>query len=268
MDRPEDVAIDSVARVPRRQKWYAIAEPIRGVYDSYEKCQQCLQGVRGTRRGPVEVSSEEEGWAVLNGKARLSPGLYAFTDANAVGGVGVVLASMEDALGEPRVLEPLCSTSVVQILERSPIDGVTEKQIFDALRGLRNIFAEMVALYEAHIELDCREEVPFGSRVTIVHDYFGVSAWMKAGVPRGHTMEIDPGYYEASFKTYSWAPAKNPTIAAVVKACWERAGRKQLSLVFRHQPGHRSEEAGTHHFVRFNKMADELADHGSQPGEP
>jgi hypothetical protein len=258
-------SVDDASRAQRRQKWYAIAEPIRGVYDSYERCQQKLKGVTGARRGPVEVSSEEEGWAVLNGGVRLTPGLYAFTDATAVGGVGVVMVRMrEGESSEPVILEPKCSSSVVGILQRTPIAGMNDIQVVGALGRLRNILAEMVGLYEALNQLLVREDVASGSQITIVHDYYGVSAWMQAGRPPGATMAIDPGYYEAPFKTHAWGPAKDPIISAVVSACWELTGRNQLRLMFRHQPGHRSEEAGTHHFVRFNKVADELADRGSE----
>ena len=247
---------------PRRQKWYAIAEPIRDVYDSYERCCKDLRNIRGGRRGPVEVSSEAEGWAVLNGGIRLSRGLYAFTDATALGGVGVVIVTMEDGESEPEILKPTCSSSVMQILDRSPIDGLSQQKVVDALGRKHNIFAEIVALYEALAELCARDEVIFGSRVTIVHDYYGVSAWMQAGAPRGAEMEIDPGFYEAAFKAHAWAPAQDPAISAVIDACWELSRRKHLQLVFRHQPGHRSEQAGTHQFARFNKLADELADGG------
>lgn len=252
-----------------RQKWYAIAEPIRDVFDSYEQCQHALKGVVGARRGPVEVSSEEEGWAVLNGGVRLPPGVYAFTDATALGGVGVVLVKMPDvANGEPLVLEPRCSSSVVHILEAKPIAGIDGAQVMDALRRLRNILAEMVALYEALNQLLARGDVPPRSKINIVHDYFGVSAWMKAGAPAVAQMKIDPGYYEASFKKHAWRPARDPSISAVITACWELALSKEFLLVFRHQPGHRSEGAGVHHFVRFNKMADELADQGSASSVP
>jgi hypothetical protein len=53
--------IQDAHSAPGREKWYAIAEPIRDVYDNYNRCKQDLVGVKGTRRGPVEVSSEQEG---------------------------------------------------------------------------------------------------------------------------------------------------------------------------------------------------------------
>ena len=257
--------IAGVPPIPRREKWYAIAEPIRGVYDNYERCKQDLMGVKGARRGPVEVSSEQEGWDVLNGGIRLAPGTYAFTDATAVGGVGVVLVRMaESEESEPEILNAK-PFSVVEILERTPIVGLSDDEIVGALRRLRNILGEMVALYEALNQLLLSRDIVSGSQILIVHDYFGVSAWMRAGAPPGAAIKIDPGYYEASFKTHAWRPAKDPVISAVISACWETARQKELELVFRHQPGHRSEEAGTHHFVRFNKMADQLADRGSEP---
>ena len=255
-----------MAQSRRRQRWYAIAAPIQGVYDSYERCQQELRGVPGARRGPVEVSSEEEGWAVLNGGIRLPRGLYAFTDATAIGGVGVVFVRMPvDENAVPQILEPTCSSSVVQILDAKPIGGIDAAQVVEALGRLRNILAEMVALYEALSQLLVRADIPAGSEITIVHDYFGVSAWMQAGASLEALVRIDPGYYDASFKKHAWAPAKDPIISAVIAACWDLALSKQLRLVFRHQPGHRSEAAGEHHFVRFNRMADELADQGSEP---
>lgn len=155
-------------------------------------------GSQGARRGPVEVSSEQEGWDVLNGGIRLAPGLYAFTDANAVGGVGVVIVRMPGGeTSEPVILEPKCSSSVVRILERTPIAGVTHVQVVDAVRRLRNILAEMVALFEALNQLTAHQDVAPGSQITLVHDYFGVSAWMQAGAPPGATVRIDPGYYDS-----------------------------------------------------------------------
>lgn len=213
----------------------------------------------------MEVSSEEEGWAVLNGGVRLTPGLYAFIDATAIGGVGVVIVRMPGAeSAEPQIVEPACSSSVVQVLDAKPIAGIDGALVVEALDRLRNILAEIVALYEALTRLIIVEQPPPGSEVTIVHDYFGVSAWMQAGAPRDTWMRIDRGYYEASFKAHAWAPAKDPTIRAVISACWELVLGSGLQMVFRHQPGHRSEAAGTHHFVRFNKIADELADQGSE----
>lgn len=252
----------------RKQPWYAIAAPIRGVYDSYELCKKDLKGIPGTRRGPVKVSSEAEGWAVLDGGVRLSPGLYAFTDANAIGGLGVVIVRMGGEEGaEPQVLEPRSSSSVMKVLEASPIVGLDNDEAAAALRRRRNILAEMVALYEALNLLVEMESVPSASAITIVHDYFGVSAWMQAGAPPDARISIDPGYYEAAFKGYPWAPAKDSTIAAVVHACWRLASSKQFHLVFRHQPRGRSEAAGEHHFVRYNRMADKLAG-GQGSGSP
>jgi hypothetical protein len=201
----------------------------------------------------------------LNGGIRLAPGLYAFTDANAVGGVGVVIVSMPGGeSSEPVILEPKCSSSVVRIVKRTPIGGVAHLQVVDAVCRLRNILAEMVALYEALNQLTAHQDVAPGSQIRVVHDYFGVSAWMQAGAPPGASVRIDPGYYDAPSRRM---PGVRPRIfiSAVISACWKTARQQQLELVFRHQPGHRSEEAGTHHFVRFNKMADQLADRGSKP---
>lgn len=203
----------------KRQRWYAIAEPIRDVYDSYERCLQDLEGRPGIRRGPVEVSSAEEGWAILNGGVKLKPGLYAFTDANALGGVGVVIVRMaHDEGADPEVLSPRDS-SVLEVFDRAPIGALTRGQVAEALRRLRNIVAEMVALYEALNELIRLPEVAPGSEVTIVHDYFGVASWMEAEVPPGSTMLTDHAFSDLAFVHREWRPAKDAAISAVVRAC-------------------------------------------------
>lgn len=80
---------------PRKeQKWYAIAEPVWGVYEGYEKCLQALAGKAGPRLGPVAVSSQDEGRAILSDGVRLDPGRYAFTDASGSGGIASVIVEM------------------------------------------------------------------------------------------------------------------------------------------------------------------------------
>ena len=150
---------------------------------------------------------------------KLKPGLYAFTDANALGGVGVVIVRMaHDEGADPEVLSPRDS-SVLEVFDRAPIGALTRGQVAEALRRLRNIVAEMVALYEALNELIRLPEVAPGSEVTIVHDYFGVASWMEAEVPPGSTMLTDHAFSDLAFVHREWRPAKDAAISAVVRAC-------------------------------------------------
>ena len=84
------------------------------------------------------------------------------------------------------------------------------KAINDALGRLRNILAELAALYLA-LTL-----VPENAAVTVVHDYEGVGAWMEG----------------------RWK-AKDPVVAAVVAACRALIERRRLRVGYRHQRGHR-----------------------------
>jgi hypothetical protein len=248
----------------RRQKWYAIAEPIRGVYDSWKRCQQALEGKTGVRCGPVEVSSAEEGWAILDGGVRLDPGLYAFTDANDLGGVGVVIVRMAGYDGaQPEVLCEIDS-SVMEVLERAPVPGLKREEAVDALTRMKQVVSEMVAPYEALNQLLVLPEVAKGSEVTIVHDNSGVAAWMQAEMPPGSTIRIVDGYADAVYARHEWRPAREPVVSSVVRACWELASRRNLKLAYRYQPRGRSEAAGEHHFARFNGLAHKLAERGSR----
>jgi hypothetical protein len=253
---------EPVKRPGKKQKWYAIAEPIRYVYDDYEKCLQDLVGRAGRRLGPVEVSSKEEGWAILNGGVRLHAGRYAFTDASICStesvGIAAVIVEMHKEVGEPICRlerDPAASETV----EKMDVEGVAPDEIVEAFRRLKHIFGEMLALHMAIQEVvRLPKEVPMWPKLTIVHDYLGVYAWMRAGAPQGASIEIVRGFSDAAKGTEKWRPPKD-TVAKVVQACWQLAMDNHLFLAFRHQPGHRSEAAGVHHYVRFNRRADELA---------
>lgn len=55
----------------------------------------------------------------MNGGVKLKPGLYAFTDANALGGVGVVIVRMaHDEGADPEVLSP-GDSSVLEVFDRA-----------------------------------------------------------------------------------------------------------------------------------------------------
>jgi ribonuclease HI len=217
---------------------YVIAKPevASGVYDSWDQCWAALNGTKGERRY-MEVSSREEGEAILHAHGVvLKPGSYAFTDGNGLGGVGVVLVSMDGDDNEPVTVKEIPS-SVADVFRGSPIRGLeSNESIAEALGRQQNILAEMAALFLA------LRELPEEAEVTIVHDYVGVRNWMEG---------------------LSKLP-KDPALKAVVLACGDLREGKSLRLTFLHQPGHRSDWAGRHDLARFNRRADELATEGAK----
>jgi ribonuclease HI len=162
----------------------------------------------------------------------LAPGLYAFVDGNHLGGVGVALVEVTD--DEPRVVAEI-SSSVLDVFTGADIEALgSTEEIRGALARLRNVLAELAALYAALVR------VRAGSRLTVVHDYEGVAAWMEG---RWRMTDV--------------------AVRAIVDACRELAVDKRLTVKFHHQPGHRSSWAGRHDFARFNARADALAVKGS-----
>ena len=159
----------------------------------------------------------------------LTPGLWAFVDGNHLGGVGVVIVQKVDEAQESILEEG--GFTVVEVLAGAGIALLkSKKAINDALGRLRNVLAELAALYLA-LKL-----VPEGSDVTIVHDYEGVGAWMEG----------------------RWQ-AKDPVVAAVVAACRALIDRRRLRAAYRHQRGHQASWAGRDDFARYNARADALA---------
>jgi ribonuclease HI len=211
-------------------KVYVVTEPpeIRGIYRTWPECEAKVKGVRGAKF--QSVASEEKAQAMLRGEGTaLTPGLWAFVDGNHLGGVGVVIVrkSGED---QESVVEQGGYT-VVEILAGAGIPELASKKaIGDALGRLRNILAELAALYLA-LTL-----VPEGSGVAIVHDYEGVGAWMDG----------------------RWK-ARDPIVAAIVAACRALIERRRLAVTFRHQRGHQSAWAGRDDFAHYNAKADALA---------
>lgn len=210
-------------------KVYVVTAPerIRGVYETWPACEAAVKGVPGARYQAVASRAQAE--AMLRGEGTaLTPGLYAFVDGNHLGGVGVVLV---DASGEaPEVLEELGMT-VTQVFEGGAVPPLaTPGAIAAALARLRNVLAELAALY-----LSLRL-VPEGGAVTVVHDYEGVGAWM----------------------TGRWK-TKDPLVAEVVAACKALASSRRLTLAFQHQRGHQSTWAGRDDLAHFNARADALA---------
>jgi ribonuclease HI len=210
-------------------KVYVVTAPdrIRGVYETWPACEAAVKGVRGARFQAVASRTQAE--AMLRGEgSALAPGLYAFVDGNHLGGVGVVIV---DATGEePRVVEELGVTVREVFLGGAVKSLATTSAIAAALERLRNVLAELAALYLA------LRPVPGGAAVTVVHDYEGIGAWM-----------------DGRWKT------KDPVVAEIVAACKALASARRLTLTFRHQRGHQSSWAGRDDFAHFNARADALA---------
>lgn len=220
---------------------YVVTEPesIRDVYDTWAECQAAVSGVSGVRYQKVKSRAEAETMLAGTGVV-LTPGLYAFTDGNDLGGVGVVVVRGTDNENrEPQVMQEI-ATSVGQVFRGAAIPGLESDQAIDeALGRLANILAEMAGLYAALSEL------PEGVEVTIVHDYAGVGAFMQD----------------------QWR-AKDPVVSAVVIASRALAEVKKLRLRFVHQRGHMSTWAGRHDLARFNARADVLAAQGGNASTP
>jgi ribonuclease HI len=220
---------------------YVVTEPeaIRDVYNSWAECQAAVSGVSGVRY--QKVRNREEAEAILAGTGVvLAPGLYAFTDGNELGGVGVVIVRGADNESmEPQVMQEI-ATSVGQIFDGVAIPGLeTGRAINEALGRLRNVLAELAGLYVALRDLTS------GAEATIVHDYAGVGAWMEG----------------------RWR-VKDPIVSAVVSASQVLVKRNELRLRFVHQAGHMSTWAGRHDLARFNGLADALAAQGTKASAP
>lgn len=210
-------------------KLYVVTQPesIRGIYETWPECRAAVSGVAGARF--QAVSSREQAERMLRGEpVILPPGLHAFVDGNHLGGVGVVL--VEQGEGEPRSVREV-GTTVYEIFGDGAVPSLDARpKITAAVNALRNIVAELGALYTA-LRL-----VPRGTALTVVHDYEGVGAWM-----------------EGRWQT------KAPVVTDVVAACRRLVADRQLRVTFRHQRGHESTFAGRNDFAAYNARADRLA---------
>lgn len=211
-------------------KLYVVTAPpqIRGIYATWRECEAAVKGVSGARF--QAVAAREHAEAMLRGKGTaLTPGLWAFVDGNHLGGVGVVIVRKVGDEDESIVEQG--GFTVGEVLAGAGIALLSSKKVIgDALGRLRNILAELAALYLA-LTL-----VPESSAVTVVHDYEGVGAWM-----------------EGRWKT------KDPVVAAVVAACRALIERRRLAVSYRHQRGHQASWAGRDDFAHYNARADALA---------
>ncbi len=208
---------------------YVVTAPerIRGVYASWPECEAVVKGVRGARYQAVASRAQAE--AMLRGEGGgLEPGRYAFVDGNHLGGVGVV---MVDATAEEPTVEEALGLTAAEVFAGGAVASLTEPTaIAAALARLRNVLAELGALYLA-LRL-----APEGASLTIVHDYEGVGAWM----------------------TGRWK-TRDPLVTEIIAACRALASARRLTLSFRHQRGHQAAWAGRDDFAQFNARADALA---------
>ena len=215
-------------------KVYVVTAPerIRGIYESWPECAAAVKGVSGVRF--QAVGSREQAEAMLRGEGgELEPGLYAFVDGNHLGGVGVVIVRREGG-AEPETIEALGLT-VVEVFAGGDVGSLsTRAAVMAALGRLRNVLAELAALYLA-LRL-----LPEGSAATVVHDYEGVGAWL-----------------EGRWRT------KDVLVAELVEACRDVIARRRLAVRFRHQRGHSAAWAGRDDFAHFNARADALATEAS-----
>jgi hypothetical protein len=215
----------------RRTKLYVITEPppIRGIYDTWQACQAAISREPTARYQAVD--SWEKARAMLSGEGIvLPPGLYAFTDGNHLGGVGAVVLRQEGEESEPSIVAEL-STTVEEVFDGAKIAGLeTAAAVAVALANLRNVLAELAALYLVV------GKVPPRSAPTVVHDYLGVAKW-----------------YEADWMM------EDDRVAAVVAATRHLAAKRHVTVAFRHQRSHQATTAGRDDFARWNARADALA---------
>lgn len=212
---------------------YVIVLPqsVAGVYATWNECLAVLEGVKGERRC-MEVSSWKEGENILAGRGvRLDPGLYAFTDGNALGGVGLVLVEMHTDDNLEILLE--VPTDVFAVL--SELELEVGETVDGGLLRTKNILSEMAALYLAVASLRV------GAAATVVHDYVGVSDWIEGKAKQ----------------------ANDPLLRWVIARTKDLIAEKALVLRFRHQKSHRSDWAGRHDYARLNRQADDLATQGT-----
>ena len=213
----------------RARKVYVVTAPasIRGIYETWEECRAVVSGVAGARYQGVTSRAVAE--AMLQGDGlRLDPGLYAFVDGNAMGGIGMVIVEQPEAA--PASVREL-ATTVYDVFGKAGIPSLDSRpKITAATDALHNILAELGGLYAA------LGTVSPGSELVVVHDYEGVGAWLEG----------------------RWK-AKNPIVAEIVEACRALREGRGLRVRFRHQRGHESTFAGRNDFAAYNARADRLA---------
>lgn len=212
---------------------YVVTSPkqLRGIYDTWGQCQAKVAGVVGARYQSVD--SREKAEKMLAGGVLLEPGTYAFTDGNALGGVGIVILESEPT--GVRVDHEV-ATNVFDVFAAAHVEGLESREkVATALASLHNILAELGGLYGA------LAFAPANSTLTVVYDYKGIGAWM-----------------EDSWKT------KDAITTSVVAACKKLVADRRLNVTYLHQRGHQKSWVGRDDYARWNGRADELATEGGE----
>jgi len=207
---------------------YVVTAPegSRGIYDTWPACEAVVKGARGARF--QKVASRDEAEALLSGVGvLLPPGVYAFTDGNDAGGIGIVFIKRSP---DGRTVTREIRTTVQDVLAPLPF-SLDAHHCSEALSSLRNVLAEMTACYHALTIVHAQ------TSLTLVYDYLGVGSWLQR----------------------TWLPPADPLVRQIVTACRDLIRTNTLTVSYVHQPGHRSCWAGRHEFAEFNAKADALA---------
>ena len=204
-----------------------VPETIKGICTTWDECRAKVTGVSGAKF--QKVLSRDAAQAMLDGTPdRLPPGMFAFVDGNHRGGVGVVLVH-RTARGETTRKE--ISTTLREVFpEGLTLEDGRHLSADEALARIRNIACELAAAYIAV------QRVQPNTRLTIVHDYEGVGAWLMG----------------------RWR-VKDPIVAAIIAQVLDRIQKANLSISFHHQHGHQADRLGLSDWIQENRRADALA---------
>ncbi len=211
---------------------YLVLEPLehRGIYATWPECEAKVKGVGGAKF--QKVATLEQAEALLNGDVpTMGDGTYAFIDGNHLGGIGVVLVHQKNG---QTVTKEIATTVAAVLPSGVPIPGdlggLAPLFAGQLLSAIKNIAAEMVALYQAIVA------VKPGTSLTVVHDYAGVGAWMDK----------------------RWK-MRDPHVIALAAHCHAASQARNLRLSFHYLKGHQGDATGRNPWVQYNRRADELA---------
>ena len=188
------------------------------------------------RSSDPAISAHAHAQALITGEGVvLHPGRkHVFTDANAAGGIGIIVV---EGMADGAAASPWPPTNVYEVLGGAGLAGLaTRTQIRRALAEQRNILAEMTALLAV-----VRSQLERGE-FTLVFDYWGVERWIQG----------------------SWRGAKHPATVAVIKACKDvidEGGGARIE--FKYQVAHQRTIIGRDDYAYWNGRADELASQGA-----
>jgi viroplasmin and RNaseH domain-containing protein len=202
-------------------------EPIKGICTTWDECRAKVTGVSGATF--QKVLSRDAAQAVLDGTPdRIPPGIFAFVDGNHRGGVGVVLVHRTT---EGETTRKEISTTLMEVFpEGLTLEDGRHLSADEALAAIRNIACELAAAYVAV------QRVQPNTRLTIVHDYEGVEAWLMG----------------------RWR-VRDPIVAAIIAQVLDRIQKANLCISFHHQRGHQADRLGVNDWIQENRRADALA---------